>query len=179
MAVTLNRAYQQQKRWVPLILVTAGPGRDEVSCELHVRRPSFAEQIAAKADEELQYMRLRGVESPDAVQQIMLEHQRNRIRLAIVDWRGVSSEPDSSTGLTVDVPYSVSMLELLCSQYPQGLSKLEEIINDVLITFPGDLEKNWQTPPVAGGTEQSEIIPTTESSNSTTNSQIASDSAAS
>lgn len=158
MTVKLFTDYKPESKWEKLILRKADEIADEISCELLVARPGFTEQVTAHADEQiLAYLMAQG--DGDQHKVAALAHQRSRINLVVQDWRGVSDG-------TNDVPYSLGMLEMLCSQYPQLLDDVNRIVNDVLVTYPGDLEKNLPSPPVVGGTETT--IETTISTESLT-----------
>ena len=128
MSVVLPTIPQPVNQWVAI------PLGAEQTLEIEVKRPTFADQVAALL----------------AVDEV--SHIRTRIQASVVNWRGVVT-PEGA-----DVPFSWSMLESLLTIYPQALRYIQAAVLDVWVTYPGDLEKNLPLPPVNGGTETTEEI---------------------
>jgi hypothetical protein len=126
-------------RWVTINL------GGEQSLELEIVRPTYqqaVEAMLARSDDERFALKAKAV---------------------IVNWRDVTDDTGAA------VPFSMDNLLRAIATYPQALPHVSIAINDVWFTLPGDLAKNWQTPPANGGTT---IIAETTSTTTPSNSAL-------
>lgn len=89
--------------------------------------------------------------------------QSFQLRSRIVDWRGVQDPAGKP------VVFSWEMLGALCASYPNALWDLLLAVRE-LSTPRGDDEKNFETPPVAGGTEVATLTNDSPTSSTSTTS---------
>lgn len=124
--VTLIPANKLEPQWHDIKLA------DGVQIRLKARRPTPSQVLNDLA-----------IKANDATGDYTLR----RISLLIVDWEGVVEE-----GTGQPVPYSFDNLVHLLTQIPSAIWAVSNLVSDVMHGLTETDRKNWQTPPVNGGT---------------------------